>query len=568
MQMRRHEFVFIVSFLSLFLFFANSTCTAQQTNIDSVVYYNKKLQDQDALPLDSILFYYKKAVFFANDTMRANLLRKEGVYLMNHDLPKAGEKFLQHALDIVRKKSIKNVEARIYHDLGYRYYMLNKNYLALEYFIKAKKIYLELHDEDNIQIINSNIATFLEEDGKYKEALDLYNQSLQYYYKLHDSLNILNTKLNIANLIASSVGHKQAISLLKSLELDPHWDFAGRSLVNYNLAINYFLMHENSTALEHIDKAITFSKQIHDDVQLIDLYRLKAEIENQLGNYQQANQFVNLSLKGAQKIDDLPFQIELYKLMISFGIKQKNYAHIQQYFDLINKIQDTLSQREKMNSYKEVLLATELQDKEALAKEQARIITKEKKRKQLYLALIIFGLLSFTTLSLLFYLSKLNYKKSSKLEAQKMQMREMELASKKRELLVSLLFVKKRKEKLKIINTEIDKLANRSVINKNQVLELKDFVTKKAMELDEEENVQQRLVSTHKDFFNQLLKDYPDLSKTELKILAYLRIGLTTKEIADVQYVSIDAVRKSRYRIRKKLHLAPSQSLEKFILQF
>jgi len=215
-----------------------------------------------------------------------------------------------------------------------------------------------------------------------------------------------------------------------------------------------------------------------------------------------------------------------------------------------------------------VLLATELQDKEALAKEQARIITKEKKRKQLYLALIIFGLLSFTTLSLLFYLSKLNYKKSSKLEAQKMQMREMELASKKRELLVSLLFVKKRKEKLKIINTEIDKLANRSVINKNQVLELKDFVTKKAMELDEEENVQQRLVSTHKDFFNQLLKDYPDLSKTELKILAYLRIGLTTKEIADVQYVSIDAVRKSRYRIRKKLHLAPSQSLEKFILQF
>jgi DNA-binding CsgD family transcriptional regulator len=47
-----------------------------------------------------------------------------------------------------------------------------------------------------------------------------------------------------------------------------------------------------------------------------------------------------------------------------------------------------------------------------------------------------------------------------------------------------------------------------------------------------------------------------------------LRVGLSTKEIADVQYVSIDAIRKSRYRIRKKLNLDSKESLEKFILKF
>ena len=87
-------------------------------------------------------------------------------------------------------------------------------------------------------------------------------------------------------------------------------------------------------------------------------------------------------------------------------------------------------------------------------------------------------------------------------------------------------------------------------------------------ELNGEENVQQQLVNTHKDFFHKLLQDYPKLTKTELKILAYLRVGLTTKEIAEVQYVSVDAIRKSRYRIRKKMSLSSEDSLENLILQY
>ncbi len=69
-------------------------------------------------------------------------------------------------------------------------------------------------------------------------------------------------------------------------------------------------------------------------------------------------------------------------------------------------------------------------------------------------------------------------------------------------------------------------------------------------------------------FFNIMLHDFPNLTQTELKILAYIRINLSTKEIADIQNVSLDAIRKTRYRIRKKLELKPKQSLEKFILQY
>lgn len=55
----------------------------------------------------------------------------------------------------------------------------------------------------------------------------------------------------------------------------------------------------------------------------------------------------------------------------------------------------------------------------------------------------------------------------------------------------------------------------------------------------------------------------PSLSKTDLRMCAYLRIGMSAKEIAQAMSVLPDTVNTSRYRIRKKLGLAPGESLEK-----
>lgn len=70
----------------------------------------------------------------------------------------------------------------------------------------------------------------------------------------------------------------------------------------------------------------------------------------------------------------------------------------------------------------------------------------------------------------------------------------------------------------------------------------------------------------HNNFLYTLKRLYPDLSTTDLKLCAYLRINLTTKEIAQSLGISVRGVETSRYRLRKKLELAADKNLYDFLL--
>ncbi|HEX6430861.1 MAG TPA: triple tyrosine motif-containing protein [Niastella sp.] len=57
----------------------------------------------------------------------------------------------------------------------------------------------------------------------------------------------------------------------------------------------------------------------------------------------------------------------------------------------------------------------------------------------------------------------------------------------------------------------------------------------------------------HANFLKKLKEHCPALTTTELKLAAYLRLNLTTKEIAHLMNISIRGVETGRYRLRKKL---------------
>lgn len=65
----------------------------------------------------------------------------------------------------------------------------------------------------------------------------------------------------------------------------------------------------------------------------------------------------------------------------------------------------------------------------------------------------------------------------------------------------------------------------------------------------------------HTNFLTLLKKNYPALTSSELKLCAYLRLNLTSKEIAQLMNISIRGVETSRYRIRKKFGLTGDQNL-------
>jgi len=73
--------------------------------------------------------------------------------------------------------------------------------------------------------------------------------------------------------------------------------------------------------------------------------------------------------------------------------------------------------------------------------------------------------------------------------------------------------------------------------------------------------------NVHSDFFKNLQKVYPELTSNELKLCAFIKMNLSTKEIAQLMNITPKAVEVARYRLRKKLNFNPEVNLYGYLIQ-
>ncbi len=72
----------------------------------------------------------------------------------------------------------------------------------------------------------------------------------------------------------------------------------------------------------------------------------------------------------------------------------------------------------------------------------------------------------------------------------------------------------------------------------------------------------------HAGFLRRLQKQYAELTPKDTRLCAYLRMNLSTKEIAPLMNISVRGVEISRYRLRKKLNLDTDTNLNDFMMNF
>lgn len=73
---------------------------------------------------------------------------------------------------------------------------------------------------------------------------------------------------------------------------------------------------------------------------------------------------------------------------------------------------------------------------------------------------------------------------------------------------------------------------------------------------------------THQNFIHRLTEKYPELTSKDIKICAYIRLNLNSKEIASLLNISTRGMDAARLRLRKRFGLTTEQSLTKFIINF
>lgn len=166
------------------------------------------------------------------------------------------------------------------------------------------------------------------------------------------------------------------------------------------------------------------------------------------------------------------------------------------------------------------------------------------------------------------YLHQLELEKSEK-EVVKLRNEklEREIEFKNSELTTTAMHLVQKEEFLLKIKGELQNL-NKNGKEKSEQAELKKLlrILSEEEKLDEEwEQFAAHFDKVHGDFLMKLKEKYTDLKPHELKLCAYLRMNLSSKEIARLMSISVRGVEISRYRLRKKMQLATETNLFQFL---
>ncbi|GMT45442.1 MAG: hypothetical protein IEMM0006_1274 [bacterium] len=128
----------------------------------------------------------------------------------------------------------------------------------------------------------------------------------------------------------------------------------------------------------------------------------------------------------------------------------------------------------------------------------------------------------------------------------------------------------KENELYKVVSKKLKSLINsgKKTFDLTDFQEIQQTMEQLRGKTDNWEIFKQKFSAVHKDFFDKLRAAHPDLTKTEMKFCTYLRIHMSSQQIASVLNISMEAIRKNRYRIRKKFVMETSDSLEEYINRF
>ena len=106
--------------------------------------------------------------------------------------------------------------------------------------------------------------------------------------------------------------------------------------------------------------------------------------------------------------------------------------------------------------------------------------------------------------------------------------------------------------------------------NETDLNQLKSKITKSikvnAINKKEWESFEKNILQSHEEFVHQLSKKFPQLTSKDIKLCIYLKMNLSSKEIAPLMNISYRGVELQRYRLRKKLGLQAEDNLVTFMI--
>src|SRR5690606_25424916 len=143
-----------------------------------------------------------------------------------------------------------------------------------------------------------------------------------------------------------------------------------------------------------------------------------------------------------------------------------------------------------------------------------------------------------------------------------------EIAAKSNELANSTMAIIKKNEVLIAIKEKLSHLEKQqgNGLSTTDFHKLRRIIDANISNDDDWRIFEQSFNRAHEDFFRELKHRHPELTPNDLRLCAYLKMNISSKEIAPLLNISVRGVEIRRYRLRKKLNLEHDDNLVEYMM--
>jgi tetratricopeptide (TPR) repeat protein len=505
------------------------------------------------------------------DTIQVKLLLEQAKLHIFSDLKKT-QKF---ALEAIKISESSGYQRGI--SLG-NYYLaqvyLNYNFqLAESYLIESLKYAKVIADSAQINRINNSFGVLYQNANEYEKALKYFHKVLNSYLsKGNDSLAAAiynNLGISYEELDFDRLALNNYLLAVQINERNGNMEWLSR---NYQNLGNYYIKQNKPLeAQQYLAKSLEIAeKNNNESIKPYVYYNLYecALLDN---NYTDAMKFARLSLQKSKQQLELTRESEAVKAIIALHEKYNRIDSAFIYQKALISITDSISNTNRIDQLYALDLQNELEEQKIVYEMQLKILSIQKTRSELiYIIAILLSLLLLIAAgySVQWQRKRLRAKhKEYEVAIQDKGLLENQLDYKNKELTMQLIFLQKRNDYLNQMALRLKRIAgNDQGLTEKQLNRIINEIANNT-EQDIWPEFEVRFKETHNDFYKNLTTRFPNLTPNELKLCAFLKLNMSTKEIADLTNQNSDSLKIARHRLRSKLSLSRSDNMVNFLNQ-
>ncbi|WP_203258295.1 hypothetical protein [Hyunsoonleella ulvae] len=484
--------------------------------------------------------------------------------------------YIDSVLDVKPRlsKFFINKKATSLHFLSYFERRENNYDIALKHMLESIKIKESLENYEELPVSFHQLGIlwmYQEEYSKAKTNLDSALTLSKKYNVTRERLGVLSTMgnlyLNSRDTLGAEQYHLRAIKLADSI--NSPYDIAA---VNANYAQYLRQSRRMKENLPFLKKSIEYHKNNSNKIGMESGYAALATTYRNLDNPKLALKYMQVALKLSEELGNealLPYRYKTIQFAYAqLGNYEKAYENHVKYLKLLEKRYNDetfkrmadLDAKHKYEKQKSI-------DSLKLVKHQEIETERLKYESNRRLWIVAVSLLALIILLSIGYMVHRN--KSIKAEQLALK-RQFENQKLQEDVNV------KQKEIVSLISETIDHINTKS----NLVEELKKLksgystqdlqsiiadLKSKTVEENKSLLLKNYIESENQEFINLLKRSHPNLTKTDIEICTLIRLGLSRKEIAALRNTSIEAIKSSKFRLKRKMNVSKDIVLDDYI---